>query len=308
LNLVTTANDDFFEDQLGALRRRGVRSETLAVPGERELDADDASGRSVFDYLRFVPTVIGASFGDFDLIHANYGLTAPAALVQPNLPVVLSLWGSDLMGQYGWLSKQCATRCDAVVVMSEEMAAQLPCNSTVIPHGVNLDRFRPTPQWRAREELGWSRDGHHVLFPYSQERDVKDHPRARRVVDGARAALESEVTLRTVSGVPYGRMPLYYNAADCLLLTSSREGSPNSVKEAMACNVPVVSTDVGDVGERLDGVTHSHVCETDGELVDALVSVLQSGSRSNGREAVEGVTSERTARELEALYRRVLDR
>jgi len=77
-------------------------------------------------------------------------------------------------------------------------------------------------------------------------------------------------------------MPTLFNAADVLLLTSDREGSPNTVKEAMACNLPVVATDVGDVRSRLDGVANSHVAAIDDDrLADAVEAVLRRGQRSD---------------------------
>jgi glycosyltransferase involved in cell wall biosynthesis len=102
-------------------------------------------------------------------------------------------------------------------------------------------------------------------------------------------------------------MPTYMNAADALLLTSNREGSPNAVKEALACNLPVVSTDVGDVRERLSGVSPSAVCTTDDGLTDALVDVLAQGARSNGRDIVREVSVSRTRDRLHAVYQQVCE-
>ncbi|MFC3476446.1 glycosyltransferase family 4 protein [Halobacterium litoreum] len=305
LNLVPNAQSRFFKQQVDVLADRGVSETTLTVPGRREYDDGDTTARTPLDYARFVPSVLKHSFGDYDLVHANYGLTAPHAVVQPNLPVVLSLWGTDLMGEYGWVSKLCARFADAVVVMSPAMAAELDGDCRVIPHGVNLDRFRPEPQAAARAALDWDADARHVLFPYPRERTVKDYPRADQVVDRVRDRID-DVALHTPTGVPHEEMPTYMNAADALLVTSRREGSPNAVKEALACNLPVVSTDVGDVATRLDGVTHSRVCETDGELVDALATVLRAGERSNGREAAREVSVERTSQRLHDCYRDVL--
>lgn len=306
LTLVTTSDARFFQQQVSVLDRNGVEVTTLAVPGERVADDDGVVHRSVFDYLRFFPQVVGRSFGDYDLLHANYGLTAPAAVLQPNLPVVLSLWGTDLMGKYGPVSAACARRCEAVVVMSAEMARRLDAPCHVIPHGVDLERFTPRPQRDAQNDLGWDHDARHVLFPYPTGREVKDFPRAKRVVDDARERVDAPVELQTVSGVPHDRMSVYMNAADALLVTSRREGSPNSVKEAMACNLPVVSTDVGDVRERLVGVTHSHVCTSDEELVAALATTLNAGERSDGREAAREVSVERTTERLLGVYQSVL--
>ena len=306
LNIVTNEESRFFTQQVEGVESVGVETTTLSVPGDREYADGETDGRTPVDYLRLLKSVLRHSFGEYDLIHANYGLTAPAAILQPNLPVVVSLWGTDLMGEYGWVSKLCAARADAVVVMSEEMAGELDRDCDVIPHGVDLDLFAPGSTADARRELGWESDAYHVLFPYPPARGVKNHERATRVAEMASRRLDGPLRLQTVAGVPHARMPTYMNAADALLLTSDREGSPNAVKEALACNLPVVSTDVGDVRERLDRVEPSAVSETDDGLADALAEILARGERSNGRSAAEEVGVEYTRDQLVSVYRRVL--
>lgn len=305
LNLVTNCEARFFKQQVDALEDYGVEFTTIALP--EDLDPD--SSRSILDYARIVPTTIRRSFGDYDLIHANNGLTTPAALAQPNLPVVTSLWGSDLLGQYGPIVRRCAKHSEEVIVMSPEMARGIDCDATVVPHGVDLERFSPQSRSAARAELGWAEDRHHVLFPYSPKREIKNYPRAERIVERVAQRLGEPVELQTVTGVSHAEMATYHNAADCLLLTSRREGSPNSVKEAMACGTPVVATPVGDVPERLADVDPSTVAEDDDGLVDGLCRVLRSEGRSNGREvAASELSVDATSERLYEIYRSVADR
>jgi glycosyltransferase involved in cell wall biosynthesis len=303
LQLTTNAEARFFKLQNRTLEQYGVECTTLSVPGTHKTD----SPRSIADYIRFFPQVLRSSFGSYDLVHANYGLTAPMALSQQRLPVVLSLWGSDLNGKYGRLSRACSRHCDAVIVMSEEMRERLGQECHVIPHGIDFELFRPLPRADARAELDWRSDAHHVLFPYSPQRTVKDYPRSERVVEAVDERLSKPVELHTVSGLPHDRMPVYMNASDALLLTSRSEGSPNVVKESLACNLPVVSTDVGDVRERLAGVEPSMVCRSDAELADALEAVLRRGERSNGREMIRDLSVEAMSERIRDIYDSVLD-
>ncbi|WP_276301477.1 glycosyltransferase [Halorussus lipolyticus] len=301
--LSLTANTPgFYRRETAALADLGIERTTLEVPGNPD------EGRSVADYLRFVPEAIREATEEYDLVHANYGLTAPMALAQRELPVVVSLWGSDLLGEFGWLSKACARWADEVVVMSAEMDAQVGVESHVVPHGVNAEQFRPASKCEAREEVGWTDDARHVLFPYAPDRSLKDFPRAGRVVESARERVESPVELHPLGGVDHDRIPTYMNAADVLLLTSRREGLPNSVKEAMCCNLPVVATDVGDVAECLRGVSPSALCETDAELAGALGDVLADPRRSNGREEISDLRVERVAERLGGVYDDALGR
>ena len=307
LNLVTTEEARFFKQQVSILEELGVSSTTVSVPDERVTGEGALAGRSTVDYLRFLPRAIRESFGEYDLIHANYGLTAPAAVLQPNLPVVISLWGSDLYGRFGPMSKLCARLADATIVMSEQMATELGGNPYVIPHGIDLERFQPADQQAAQEDLGWDPGRKHVLFPYARGKSVKNAPLAERVVAAVRERLDEPIELQFVTGVSHDEMSMYMNAADALLLTSDREGSPNSVKEAMACNLPVVATDVGDVRQRLRGVHHSFVAHDDADLVDCLVSVLDADVESNGRDVIAELRIEQMGERLLSVYRDVLD-
>lgn len=306
LSLVTSDHAKFYRQQIDGLRARGHTVDVRSLSGMKVKDGVDQGGRSVTAYARYYPQAVADAFGSYDLVHANYGLTAPPAVVQPCCPVVLSLWGSDVMGTYSRVSKLCARFADAVIVMSEEMSDELgrPCH--VIPHGIDLDRFSPQPQAEARTELGWDHDSYHVLFPYGPSRAVKNFPRAKRIVAAASEGLDRPVELQTMSGEPHERVPTYMNAADVLVLTSHSEGSPNTVKEALACNLPVVSVAVGDVRTQLAGVSHSTVSSDDDELTAALRAVLQAGDRSNGRETVEHLRVDRQLDRVEAVYRSVL--
>lgn len=302
LTLTTNVDAPFMTQQMEALEDRGVSFSTVSISGT----ADAETSRSPADYLRTVPTVLREAGNGYDLVHAHYGLTAPMALAQVRKPVVLSLWGSDVHGPVAPISRASAPFCDEVVVMSREMREVLGRECTVIPDGVDLEKFRPEPQDRAASEVGWDdANGYDVLFPYSPARQVKNYPRAERVVTVVDNLLERPVRLRTVSGVDHDAVSDYMNAADALILTSHSEGSPNSVKEALACNLPVVAVDVGDVRERLSGVEPSRVATSDEELIQGLLEILERGERSNGREAAREVSIDRTAERMLEVYERV---
>jgi glycosyltransferase involved in cell wall biosynthesis len=306
---LATAHEVFFEQQVSALEAKGVDCDVLVVPGEDQIDGAMGERRGVAEYLRFLPTVRRKlRHGGYDIVHANYGLTAPYAVTQFRLPVVLTLWGSDVVGFDGLVTKACAWRADAITVRSEEMCELLGRDAYIVPSGIDIERFRPIDRTEARERVGWDVDGRHVLFPYSPDYERKRYPLAERVVERAAERLGEDVVLQTISGVPHEEVPYYVNAADALILTSRHEGSPNTVKEAMACNVPVVSTDVGDVRERLDGVTPSAVCTDEAELVEGLLSVLEADSRSNGRSAVREVSWDRIGDRIVDIYHEVLGR
>ncbi|WP_254862666.1 glycosyltransferase [Halovivax gelatinilyticus] len=305
LALTTNAAAPFFEQQVEALSRYGVETTVCAVPG----DPTGSDGRSAIDYVRFGRIVRDRVDESTDLIHAHYGLIGPFAFTQRRCPVVLSLWGSDLHHPLiAPISRLSARASSNVVVMSAEMARLLDTDCHVIPDGIDLETFRPMDGERARRSVGWTDGGYDVLFPYAKTRTVKDYPRARSIVERVDRRLSKPVRLRTVSGVSHERVPAYMNAADALLLTSRSEGSPNAVKEAMACELPVVSTPVGDVPARLASVEPSVVAGSNDALVDGLETVLVNGGRSNGRDAARSVGIDRQTNALLAVYEDAIDR
>lgn len=295
---VTNARGPFFENQLSALDTARVDYD-VAKPSSGT-DGD----RTVTDYLRFYPEVLARGTSDYDIVHVNYGLLGPFGLAQPTRPVVLTLWGSDVMGTsevVTGISKQSVEHVDAVVAPSEALRSELDVDAELVPFGIDTDRFRPISRGKAREEIGWSKSDTIALFPYAPDREVKNHPRAEAVIE----ATDSDVTLETISGVPYEQMPYYLNASDLVLVTSDRESGPMVVKEAAACNVPVVSTDVGFAAEVLEDVENSYVGSTVAELAAGVDAVLVEKHRSNGREVIDVLSIEAMGERLRDVYEQV---
>lgn len=327
---IASSQMEFYQDQVRILEELGVRCDSLAYPPDSSHTEGDIRRERIHEgWIRkvyghnplyyayraadFYPRIVRTAMSkDYDIVHLNSGMIAPLGLLQPERPLVLTLWGDDLLGDRmgGYqpaITRFCAKRCDRVIVRSEEMREALPCDAEVIPSGIDMTKFRPVGRAKARDAVGWDPGSRHVLFPYSKDQTKKRYPVAKRIVERVNERFDQDVTLQLVDDVPHERMYLYYNASDALLLPSLREGSPNTVKEAMACNVPVVSTDVGDVATRLGPVTNSHVCASDEALEDALVSVLEADSRSNGREHVAELSLERMGERLISIYESVLE-
>jgi glycosyltransferase involved in cell wall biosynthesis len=153
-------------------------------------------------------------------------------------------------------------------------------------------------------------------------------PRREKRLDLAYATYEvlrqrrDDTDLRVVTKMPHEAIPNYLNAADVLLLTSDHEGSPVVIKEAMACNLPIVSTNVGDVSEVIGGVEGCFLAEhTAEDLADKVELALEfaagggspggtprPGRRTRGREAIAHLQIEGEARAILALYEAVLAR
>jgi teichuronic acid biosynthesis glycosyltransferase TuaC len=245
----------------------------------------------------------------YDIVHAHYGLSGIPAAFRVRTPLVVTLHGSDaLVGRVQPLiSKAVCAIADAVIPVSSVIAAKFP--GCVIPCGIDLNMFAPRDRAAARARLGVRHGVPVIVFPFSSSRRVKRYDLARAAVD---ALGDPSAQLLTVDGIPNADMPWYYNAADVMILCSDSEGSPTSVKEALACNVPVVSTDVGDVRDILQGVAGCEICPRDNamELTRGLKRVLARVKTEEfcGRPSMARYDHACTTAAIVAVYRRVLEK
>lgn len=259
-----------------------------------------------------------------DLVHVHWGSSAAlvTVLFSPR-PVVVSFCGSDLLGNYNsrgkrtWsgrlsslLSKLASLKAARIITKTEELKHSLWKlvwdKTDIIPNGVDMEFFAPMPQSEARRRLGWEHNQPAVLFINRDGAWVKDPLLARAAYNRARE-LAPELKLVWGERLPPEDMPLYYNAADVLLLTSRHEGSNNTIKEALACGLPVVATRCGDVEERLAGVTPGGVCDRSvDELGCKLAEATRSRQRSNGRDQISDLSLEKVALRVLDCYREAL--
>ena len=257
------------------------------------------------------------------VIHAHYGTVTAmfGALATGRIPLVITYRGSDLNrlpSERGLrpaagmlLSQVAALKAARIVCVSRQLRNLLwwrRARVTVLPSGVDPEVFRPEPQKSLRGELGWRDEERVVLFNAGHGSRNKRLDLAENAVKEARQWAPS-VRLEVLDGsVSPARVPALMNAADCLLVTSDAEGSPTIVQEALATNLPVVSVDVGDIAERLEGVACSRVAERDPHALGrALAEVLNPPQRSDGRRRADEFSSMRIARELGRIYHEVLN-
>ena len=241
----------------------------------------------------------------YDLVHAQFGQSG--LLVFPKrVPLVMTFRGSDLEGIVGpkgrytlqgyvlrLLSHMIASLADEIIVVSASLARRLPRRIRrqkryhIIPAGVDLDLFKPSSKQEARDALKLPHDRLLILFGGKAHVARKRYELARQAVRHLNGRYNVELVVP--ENVPHYMMPLYMNASDVLLLTSLHEGSPNVVKEALACNLPVVSVAVGDVPERIGSVPGCVVCKDDlaETIAIGLASVLERPESFNGRDFAE---------------------
>jgi len=320
-NMLPTPDDPvcgvFVRSQINSINSAGHDVSILHIDGRR----------SVWNYVwavRRLHRILAEK--EHDIVHAHYGLSGIAACFQRQCPVVVSFCGDDLFGTSDgkggftvkgrftvWTSQIVAHIANAVIVKSDKMVKRLSSASArakavVIPNGVDFVVFQPMDKLEARKKLGLEPFKKYVLFAGSPEAPVKRFDLAESAVALLRESFP-DIELLALHHKPQAQVPLYMNACDVVILTSDSEGSPNVVKEAMACNAPVVAVDAGDAWQSIEGAEQCYKAERDpGDLAAKLKKVLEIGKRSDGRSHVGHLELSAVAQRVIAVYESVLSK
>jgi teichuronic acid biosynthesis glycosyltransferase TuaC len=244
----------------------------------------------------------------YDLIHAHYGYNGVVARCQFRKPVVLTLMGSDVYRKYERPIARVLIRLVAAVIVPGAQMIPLIDNraADVIPCGIDLDTFVPMDQNVMRQKLNLSSDKKRVLFPYNPARAYTKRP---DVIQAAVDLIEGAEML-VVFGKTSQDIAEYMNACDALAMASSYEGSPAAVREALACNLPIVSVDVGDVKYHVGAVGGCYMCEREpADMAAKLRQVFVDGKRlEKGREYASQFSLKAAAERTVEVYKRVLQK
>ena len=290
-NMFLSGNGNWVAEQVRSLRDEGVGVDVLFF---------DTKRTRAF-YALALPKIIKAlSRSDYDVIHTHHSYTmlqlaVARRVIGSHAPIVLTNHETEMLDgrTRTWhltshlrhsvgVKRFAASRADFVIFVTQQLATRLAFVGPheVIPCGVDLQKFRPLNRGECRRRLSIPEDSAVVFFPASPRNFRKRFPLAQ----GAYAVVRENVPnalMLTGGGIAADEMPLYYNAADVVLQTSFSEASPTVVKEALACEVPVVSTDAGDTRQVIDGVPYCAVCTEDAsELGASMLAAI--GHRAAG--------------------------
>lgn len=284
-------------DQIDEVRKRGIEVDVFSFPrGRNEYVPATRRLRGLLKRERF------------DLVHAHYGLTAWCAKLAGAKPLIVTFHGTDVRHEIvGPMSRRLAWRVDLVAAVSralfeaEDDRPGLPAvpGSAVLPCGPDLGRFGPIPRTQARRSLGLEADGRYLFFPANPNRPEKRHDRAVELAAACGAELLSGGSIEPE------RMPVWLNAANAVLVTSDYEGFGMAAVEALACDVPVLSTPVGIAPYALAGIDNC-LCapfETDAWAAVARRSLEATDPRVVGAARAATLSAERMAERLIVAYR-----
>jgi teichuronic acid biosynthesis glycosyltransferase TuaC len=289
----------FVKEQVESLRREGVEVDVFFVHGKK----------NVLNYLWALPRLWARLLTRrYDIIHSHYLHVNIVARAQFLCPLVITHHSGDSYVKWQRrLSYLVSPLADRIIAVSEDTkkVGHLK-GAIVIPCGIDFDLFKPVPQAEARRTLGLPADKKLVMWAGQHFRPEKRYDIVQKTMELLKQKVpEAELVL--VSGKPLESVPVYYSACDVLFLVSDKEGSPMVIKEAMACNLPVVSVPAGDVAEMIDGTEGCYICSQDPkDVAQKLEMALQFGKRTNGREKIGYMEIGAIARRIISVYEDLL--
>ncbi len=266
-------------------------------------------GKGIKGYLASVPKLKKfLKNREFDVIHAHYSLSGYAAALAGVKPLVVSLMGSDVKAKlyYKWMIQVFYKFFWAItIVKSEDMKKSLGFKKVkVIPNGVSFSVFYPMDKLECQKKLNWDPKKKNILFPSNPKRPEKNY---ELLIDTISLMKNIGIQVHTLVNVPHDQVPIYLNAADVIVLTSLWEGSSNALKEAMACNTPIVSTPAGDVVEVLGNTSGCYVVDFKPEDVkEKLAKALAFGKKTSGRNTIKELDDRIVSKKIINIYNSVV--
>jgi len=290
----------FVSEQVEALKKLGCETEYFQI-----------NGKGLSAYFKAVPQ-LKKRIKEFkpDVIHAHYGLCGLTANLQRTVPVVTTYHGSDINNKKArYFSKFAIRHSDFNIFVSQrtvDIVKPLRNKYRLLPCGINIEEFNFIDKADARKMMGLQADRKYILFASSFDNQVKDPFLAISACN-----MVSEATLLEMKGYSRQEVTALMYACDALLMTSRSEGSPQVIKEALACGLPLVSTDVGDVSwvtKDIDGCFVAKSRNAD-EIANLLVKALALEGRTQGRQRIMdySLTNGKIARILvEEIYSKLI--
>ena len=265
-------------------------------------------GKGIGGYLRNLPALM-KKIREFrpELVHAHYGLSGLLANLQRKIPVVTTYHGSDINNDTVYRISRLSiflSKFNIFVSQKNCDKAGVKTKAAIIPCGVDTELFRPDDKSLVRNKLGVAENEKLVLFAGAFDNPVKNPELALSV-----AAAMPDVKLLELKNYSREQVALLMNAVDACLMTSHSEGSPQVIKEAMACNCPIVSVDVGDVRDMIQHTEQCYICGYDAqEITGKLNEIFKNGKRTNGRSVIiaRNLDQKSVAHQIYSIYKSVL--
>jgi glycosyltransferase involved in cell wall biosynthesis len=286
----------YITEQVDAIVKKGVEARYFAINGK--------GMRAYFSsYSYFIKKI--QSF-DPDIIHCHYGLSGLFANLQRSVPVVITFHGSDInLRKIRPFSQIAAKLSRYSFYVSEKLAmkAHAKRKHIVQPCGVDFDTFYPINKKKGREKLSLNNNQIHILFSGSFDNKVKNVALAKAAIE----KIDKNIHLIELKGYTREDVNLLLNACDVAFITSLMEGSPQFIKEAMACNCPIVSTNVGSIEEIIKGTEGCFITSFDPiDVSEKLELAIKFNERTKGREKIRYLDNHIIADTIISIYKKLV--
>lgn len=267
-------------------------------------------GRGIRGYLENYKRLI-KSIGDShcDIIHAHFALSGLLANLQRKVPVITTFHGSDINNsKTRYASELVALLSFKTIYVSkkllEKSLIKRKAKYNIIPCGVDLEIFKPMDRVDMRTKYRVDEQSFYILFSSSFSNHVKNYPLVEQAI---KLITDKKIVVWELKDLSRQEVAERMNCVDACVMSSFSEGSPQFIKEAMACNCPIVSCNVGDVKEVIDGAENCYIANNHKEdFAIKLNKVLTNRQGSNGREKISSYDNRVIAKRIIELYKSVL--
>ena len=296
----------FVKEQVESLIKEGIDCDVFFSNGKEN------GGMIV--HLKSIGKIIKKLFqNNYDVIHCHHSISGLILLLSGGAFIkkcVLS-YQNDPTREFGckplfWLLYPFFNR-----IIVKNPSSFLKYKKVIyLPNGTNSDFFRPMDKDECKKKLGWDSDKKYILYMDSNKgtRTQKRHDRYVEALNLIRKELDNIESVE-LCNTPRELIPTYMNACSLHLMTSDFEGSPNSVKECLCCNTPVVSTDVGNVKDMIGDIEGCYIDDTftAEQLAIHSIKVLTSTKPFLGRDVflAKGYGIQKVAKKLKSLYNEI---
>ncbi len=293
----------FVKEQVDSLQSLGISCDVFFCNGK---------GQGGLNYLKYVPKLWWRVLSKrYDIIHCHHALSAIILLVTgwPIFKKCIVSYQNDPAHEWGLKWFRLIHLFYKKIIIKNTSNYLKYSKTYYLPNGCNTNFFRPLDKTQCREQLGLDINSVYVLYMDSNKGKRRQKRKDR--YDSTLELLRNEygyVTIESIelTNTPRELIPIYMNAVDIHLLSSDFEGSPNSVKECVFCNTPVVSTDVGNVMDMIGDIPGCYVVSefSPKALANAVNECLNNKNKFNGRDYLyqKGYTLEDVAIKLRAIY------
>lgn len=269
-------------------------------------------GKGVKGYLSALPKLRKTiKENSIDIVHAHYGLCGALCLLQGLAPVVITFHNGETLTRKGRIISSIAARFSAhSIFVAQHIHDGLYLSHkeySVIPCGIDLSKYTPISKSEAAAKMHLLPDRPNILFGGSFSNARKNYPLAKEAV----ALLPYQVNLIEMKGFTREEVRLLLYGCDLFLLPTKSEGSPQVVKEALACNCPIVATGVADIPFLLSGVHNAYATRFDAsEIASRIDIIIKNGERSDGRKRIDELELDnpQVAARLIKIYKRILQK